>query len=115
MTEFGGFFHDIFKSQSHSEGLWDLGRACRGLEETGYEHTYSLLGLLSHTVLEYELLPPAPLNPFSSRMELPDTHHFISHDRGCTSFIPQSPDSGPLRFHAGNVQRRREGNEMEDS
>lgn len=66
MTEFGGFFHDIFKSQSHSEGLWDLGRACRGLEETGYEHTYSLLGLLSHTVLKYELLPPAPLNLFSS-------------------------------------------------
>lgn len=41
-------------------------------------------------------------------------HHFISHDWGCMSLIPQPSDSGPLPFHAGNMQRRREGNEMED-
>lgn len=118
MTEFGGFFHDIFKSQSYAEGLGAWEGHAVGLEEMGYQHTCSPLGLPSCAVWEHELLPPAPLNPFSSlstwRTELPDTHHFISPDWGYTSIIPQSPASGPLRVHAGNMQRRRERNEMED-
>lgn len=99
MTEFGGFFHDIFKSQSYAEGLGAWEGHAVGLEEMGYQHTCSPLGLPSCAVWEHELLPPAPLNPFSSlstwRTELPDTHHFISPDWGTRplflSLLPQAP------------------------
>lgn len=44
------------------EGLGAWEGPAGGLPEAGCEHAYSPLGLLSPTALEYELLPPVPLN-----------------------------------------------------
>jgi len=86
------------------EGLGAWEEHAVGLEETVYEHHFQPLGLLSRTALEHELPPPAPLNPFSylntQRTEIPDTHPFISHDRGCAFFVPLCPDSSPLHSNA---------------
>lgn len=100
-----------FSNPSHTLKVWGLERACRGvLEEIGQEQTYSPLGLLPCTALEYELFPLGQLNchlwvhegvSFQTHMT------YICHDWGCTSAISQSPDSEPL-------WRIKEGNETED-
>lgn len=100
-----------FSNPSHTlfEGL-GLGKGMQErLEEIEQEQTYSPLGLLPCTALEYELFPLGPLNYHVWVHEGLgfQTHNFICHDWGCKSVIPQSSEPDTL-------WRMRERNEIED-